>query len=518
LGQSEINRSPTPQSFGAPIKLKVPPTGAGASSPGRNGSSNNGRPRPGAPARSKLRIPALLAVMFLLIGGIWALVYLYFPHFSKATGTLGFANITEQPMDDQRILQSAQIARLGSDDVRTIAKSILIAQHTPPGFLDDAIHFEEAIGKAGGVHFNGPNLEVVCQTSAQNGSAQMTALLMALQQKDADMVDDQARAKAAADAAKFEVEKATIHLDDINNQIKVLQAAGDQRPDPTELAKEEAEATRLTKMADDAKAARVEVQLEWANLRQADTTKPLDPDTDSTLVQLRKQQTDLNEQLAQLKASATGDDANAELIKQLQTQVDTTRAQINQRMAVVQADQKLSPQQRETNRQKAVEDLSVKLSKLQSNEKNVAEAASTATATAHQTRQKLEESQMATARMDELPRQQAAAEADRKAKITQQEEKQKALASCVVPTGEPQVNVEPMPDQRPIVAGIGSGVVLLVFGVLIMQVTRSPAPIAAPLPVTPLPWPKPAPTDGADQTIEPSQNETSQQDEEAVSV
>jgi pSer/pThr/pTyr-binding forkhead associated (FHA) protein len=520
FGQSEINRSPTPQSFGAPIKLKVPPNVAGSSSAGRGAQSSNGRPRPGnAPRPSKLRVPLLLIGMFLLIGGAWAMVYLYLPHYSKVTGTLGFANIADQPMDDQRILQNAQIARLGSDDVRTIAKSILIAQHTPPGFLDDAIHFEEAMSKAGGVHFNGANLEVVCQTSAQYGGAQMTALLMALQQKDADMVDDQARAKAAAEAAKFEVEKATIHLDDINTQIKALQAAGDQRPDPAELAKQEAEASRLTKMSDDAKAARVEVQLNWANLRQADTSKPIDPDTDSTLLQLHKQLTDLNEQIAQLKASSTGADTNVELIKQLQSQVDATQLQIKQRSAVVQADQNLTPQQREVNRQKAVEDLSIKLSKLQSAEKNIAEAASTATATAHQTRQRLEESQLATARMDELPRQQAAAEADRKAKIALQEEKQKALASCVVPTGEPQVNVEPLPDQRPILAGIGSGVVLLVFGYMIMLAVRGPVAIAAPVPVTPLPWPNPAPVEGAENAAQPPQSDdASQQDEEAVTV
>ena len=110
----------------------------------------------------------------------------------------------------------------------------------------------------------------------------------------ADLVDAQARASMAADAAKSDVYKARINLEDIKSKIKLLQADGDQRPDPAEVAKEEANAARQAKIHEDAKAACIQVQLAWDNLRQMDTSKPIDPETDTQLVQLHKQLNDLD--------------------------------------------------------------------------------------------------------------------------------------------------------------------------------------------------------------------------------
>jgi hypothetical protein len=189
-------------------------------------------------------------------------------------------------------------------------------------------------------------------------------------------------------------------------------------------------------------------------------------------------------------------------------------------VAVVQADQKLSSQQREVNRQKAVEDLTIKLARLQSTEADAVAAANAAATTARQTRQKLESAQLALARMDELPRQQTAAETDLKARSDEQAEQQKQLDHCIVPSDDPQVNVEPTADQRPIIAGIGSGVFLLIFSYMIVLAARGPVKNAAPQAVSPLPWPKMPDAGEAPATPAAEQAPTTppQEDHEAVTI
>jgi hypothetical protein len=264
------------------------------------------------------------------------------------------------------------------------------------------------------------------------------------------------------------------------------------------------------------------------------------------LADLRKQLQDVNGQIAALKASAaaggeTGAVASAapdaaigattqpavtgdsELLKQLQDQAESLNTKINARLTAIQADQAISPEQRSVNRDKAVEDQSILVKSLQDKERAATETATAAVAKANDMRSRLEKSRDATTKIDDLMKQVAGADADIKAAADRQKEKDLAVSACISldGNGEPQVVSLPRPDQRPLVASIASGVIVVIFCFLIFSAHRAAhVPAAAPVPVQPL-----APSQNQDARAEGDsdapnsrQKNSTEQDEEPLPV
>lgn len=449
------------------------------------------------------RIPFLLLMMVLLLAATWAGAYLYLPLTTPVTGTQAFDKLNQQPMSDQLAFQTSQLARLHSDDVRMRAHDQLIAQHLPLGFLDNVRDFEAALhddrvnpatgGASNNVRWKEDGtLEISYAASdAAAGRAQIGALLTALNEKDADLIDSLNRARGEAADAQAAVVKLGLQIDDFKSRNATLHKIGeDERPDASLLLKLQTEARRQSILRDAAHAATVATAAAMQGLQTADITKSASPDTDPELVQLRQQLQKLNDQIGWVKASAAGEvegampsdgtshPADPDLIDQLQSQVDATSARIGQRVAAVQADMAVSPQRRAANRDKEVEDLSVQLTGLQQAETTATAAADHAAQQLQDANDQLARSRQATTKLNDLINQQQATEILLQQKSTEQAAKEAAVARCVTPAGKPTISSGQATDTRPVYAGITSGVILLIFCLMIVSATRTvPTPL-----------------------------------------
>jgi hypothetical protein len=102
---------------------------------------------------------------------------------------------------------------------------------------------------------------------------------------------------------------------------------------------------------------------------------------------------------------------------------------------------------------------------------------------------------------DDIIAQITAAWADLKSKQDDATEKHRLAGQSISPGGDPQISVQALADQRPIVAGGASAVILVVFSLMIVLASRS---AAIPIADRPAPHPQPHPNVGNDDADEPS--------------
>jgi hypothetical protein len=502
-----------PEVFGSrsgnPDDFNVPDINAPTEPAAPSGHPNHPGARPVAappgippahrPAARRWRIPLLLLLMIVLLAAAWAGAYLYLPLTTPVTGTQSFDKLKQQSVPDQRAFETSQLSRLHSEDVRMRAHDQLIAQHVPLGFLENARDFEAALhddrinpateGDRNNVQWKDDGTLEISYTApdANAGRAQVSALLTALNEKDADLTDNLNRARNEADAAQAEVVKLGMQIDDLKKHNADLHRIGeDDRPDASLLVQLQTEAKRQSILRDAAHAATTGTAAALQTLRTADLAKPADPDTDPELVQLRQQLQKLNDQIGWVKASAAGDadamppdgatrPADPQLLEQLQAQADAASAKIGQRFAAVQADVAISPQRRAANRDKAVEDLSVQLTGLRQTEAAAIAAADRAAQQLQDANDRMAHSRQATTKLNDLINQQTAAEQLLQQKSADQAAKESAVGRCVALAGKPVISSGQTTDPRPIYAGITSGVILLIFCLMIVSATRTPA-------------------------------------------
>ncbi len=137
------------------------------------------------PRKRRLAVPALVGVMIFLLGGVWAVAYLLIPQRSRVAGTLAFSNLGAQSPPVQQAFQAQQTVRLHSADVRTMARSLLIAQHIEPGWLDDPVQFDQTLDRDGSAVFKDEALNLNLNVPDQStGRAQVSALLTALKREE----------------------------------------------------------------------------------------------------------------------------------------------------------------------------------------------------------------------------------------------------------------------------------------------------------------------------------------------
>ena len=426
------------------------------------------QPQIHTPKPRRSRVPVLLTLMILLLAGTWAGVYYFISPASRITGTLAFSNLASQLISDQLIFQNMQNARLHSEEVRSMARSMLVSANQDPGFLDDAVQFEEATTKTGKVEFvdNGEKLQLTTRaTDAVLGKARVDALLQSLKQKDADLLDLAARARQADADAQAAVAQINTHLEDLQAQRTAAQARGENRPDPQEIASVTADSERLNKVWTLAKSDLADAQTELTDLQSLSTDKPPTADTDPQLTRLRHESGDLDQQISALQLIADAGHSTLDQDNQLtdlKTQSDDLAGSIKQRQAQILADQALTPQQREVNRQKAIEALSVKLTDLQKTESDAKSAANASAVRLAELNTRLAQARQAST--DDLITQISAARDDLKAKKEDAIEKDKRKDACVSLAGDPQVSVQALSDQRPSFAVTrNAGIFLFVF-------------------------------------------------------
>jgi pSer/pThr/pTyr-binding forkhead associated (FHA) protein len=455
-------------------------------------------PRP-QPARRSSRVPMLLMLMFLFAAAAAAAAYRFIPHYEEVTGTLAFSNLARQPEAVQKAFQFEQNKRLRSPEVRNEAKQFTETAGFNAGFLNDPTAFDQAMGKKldgkqDVVTWNGDTLEIsYLAPDGNTGRQQVVYLLTALAQRDADLRDVRARAQSDRDTAKADADSKAILYASLKGQIAKKRQEGEDRPDPVELTRLDAEATRLAKDRDTAHNARMSAEVLLEGLRRLDVSKPLDESSDPQLIDLRKQLQDVNGQIAALRSpsaldsNADANDAttqpaltavgNVELLKQLQDQANALNTKINQRVATIQADQAISPEQRGVNRDKAVEEQSIQLASLTEKEHTAADAASAAATKLADAKARKDKSDAATTVITDLLSQANTADIQRNAAVATETEKENALAQTIAldGAGDPRVTSQPKQDQRAIGAGVAAGLVILVFMFMILSAHRAHA-------------------------------------------
>jgi pSer/pThr/pTyr-binding forkhead associated (FHA) protein len=515
VGEPEPPGGPIPQ---PPEDLLAPDAGGAAARPRARGTrpammpagSRLSGPVPvDPPAIQKRHLPVsvLLGLMVLCLAAVWVAVYLVVPPRSKVTGTLSFANLDMQNEPARRAFMSQQLERLHGQDVRTVAKDLLVVQRVDPGFLDNSTRLDEKISADGAVHFEGNSLILSVAAFAQEeGRAQVNALLLALSKKDADLTDAQKRAQRHLDAAQQSVTEADAALKALREAHRAEQKRGDDRPDPSEIAALEAAANRSARLLAVAHAARVDAESTITDLRSASTTQPADPVADPELVRLHWQLNDLNGQIKDLAAKAPGnapaantangpadggagagaaaaDNATAApdvsasrdagFLQKLQDQVSSISHQISDRETALAEDQTFTPAQRERAHQKQLEDLGVQLADLKRTEALASTAAAESGTRLQQAYTRLDNARAATLHIDQLISEINVAQGQLKQKSDDAKAAQDELAGCVTVAAEPQVSSVELSDPRPVTAGVLSGVTLMVFCLMILSASRS---------------------------------------------
>ncbi len=275
---------------------------------------------------------------------------------------------------------------------------------------------------------------------------------------------------------------------------------GEDRPDPAEIANLEAQSVRLSTLLASARAARVDAEDSMSVLHSTNTTEAPSPQTDPKILQLRQRLSDLSQQMADRRSeddapiADTGEEASTRPVRpdadsqlqSLQAQADAVTTQINQRLAILEEQKNLSPEQREVQRQKAIEDLSIKITDLRKSESDAAAASQSAADNLRSAQIRLQNARSATDVIDQLIRASDDAQNDLKARSDEAADADRLVAACISVSGQPQVSVLPLPDQRPLYAGISSGVILLIFCGLIVSAAKT---AHAPAAVTPQPQP-----------------------------
>ena len=479
-------------------------------------------PAPSAakPKRRRWPVWGLLGLMFLSLGAVWAAVYALVPLNSRITGTLTFANLGEQSESAQAAFKSDQIARLHSNEVRTIARSILQNGNAPTGFTEDMISLGRALDRDGTAGFAGGTLSVVVRASDPiEGRAQVDALLTALAQRDADLGDTQHRAAQELSDANAAVATARDHLDALKGELPAVRARGEDRPDADELAALQASSDRAERLVTLARSTRLNAEAELDLLRMplpkptsptdaaagggtANASSPEDSPRDAQLIRLRWELQDLGRQVNDLKlsrpasagaAGAAPADASANPAAEPASSTDSPRGDAvndsllafldNQVQALSTA---LSDQATgvpgpagESVRLRQMEALSVRVHSLQQAEKTSQDNAQLALDKLRSLQGRLDSARQATVEIDQLIADIRTAETTLRDKSDAATAAQQQAGFTVAVAGDPSESVQLLSDRRPVYAGVLSGLVLCVFsGLTINALRHEPAPTA----------------------------------------
>jgi pSer/pThr/pTyr-binding forkhead associated (FHA) protein len=451
-----------------------------------------------------IKVPILLLLIFALPAGLWWVVNRYVPTTATVVGSMSFAGLSLQSTQAQDVFKTEQLQLLESDQVRQSAQTYLIVEGQETGFTDNPAVYAEAIGPTS-IGITGDTLQLTVNVpKAEAGRQQVLAVLRAMQTEDKRQGDKRGRAVLAADQARAAVQNSSKNIESIKDQRWAELGKAQEGPNQFAVEDQEKAAADARQLYDRAKSNRQANESLLADLRKQDTAKAVDPESSPDVIELRKQIRQYQNQLdAAAKRSAAGNPTGADdpLLDVVRQQLVTSNLQLDSKLETLKAAAAMSPAERDRQRNREVERLSIAETSFEKAEQTARDAAEAATAKAKTLRERLNQAQAAAVLADQLKQKQVAAEHEQ-LQLAETEKQKEAIAAETIGAGGPvAANVDPasITNPRPVIIYAGSSLMVLILVLMIIGELRQPHVVpgvrpAAAVPAAPrrmMPWPQP---------------------------
>jgi pSer/pThr/pTyr-binding forkhead associated (FHA) protein len=468
------------------------------------------------------RLPVWFALMLLIPAGTWFALHSFFHESITQAGRLTYTGVGLQSPADLHDFHAKQIQLACSEDVRLRALQYAIKQGKPADFLADAEKYREFVQDKDFTPIDNSTLEFQLSYpgTREQGEMLITAIMTGLADRDQELETARSDARAAADTARADFDATRSQLDQLRADYHKAAAAAENFPDPVSVAQAIASRDDLKQKLDSVVAARSNTEALLAKVKSEDPSKPIDPENDSQIVDLKTRLQPLLDQIQIAKTrggisttspSGAGTDVSVgattqpdadPLLSALQTQADALQKKIQDRrddLAVLAA---IPAAQRVVDQTRQIEDLTVKLTTQKAAEDDLKTQLNTASDLANKNKALKEAAQAADARRQELSVQINDTETQLKIKSDAWQAKESAYSNCI--TVAPAVGSMKNPSVRYIsITDLSTRFLLFIsvlswffLGLLIWGELRRPRLLAstpATTPVAPPPpaWPQP---------------------------
>jgi pSer/pThr/pTyr-binding forkhead associated (FHA) protein len=471
------------------------------------------------------RVPLWVSLMIITPAVAWMAVPHVVHEVSSFDGSLAFSGLKEQqqqPVDLHNFVETQKALLLGqrSEEIRQGAEAILLKDGHPAGFTADPAQFAQAVQTQDFV-FADDHVEFKLDwPDPVMARAQVDAVLLALAEKDQDLVAAKKQAQVAADDAKAKLDAINAELAKLRTDYDAQAEKASEKPDGMSVHQNQQDVTTLTDQYNSAHATRVASESVLADLKAQDPTRPIDPDSDKEIVDLKKRLDLLTEQIRLAKSkggvsvtSGTGvgtdvgvgattqpdSDASA-LLKVMQEQADMWSGKIQRRRDELAALAAIPADQRAVNLASAIENLSVKITGLQKTENDLKARLDVATAQAAKFQKNIADANLAEVNKNQLYSQIQQKDAEKQQAADNAAKLETAYDNSITVAGQSPARFLSVTNYRRTAVLVISILAWLLFGRLTLgellrpRVMTSRRPNAAPLanpPMRVIPWPEP---------------------------
>ena len=288
-------------------------------------------------------VPLLMLAMLLSMGIVMAAIWLLVSPKSRVVGSLTYVNLDWVPRtEDGSAFEALQRRLLDGEQTHNHARQILQQIHPQlsPGFLSaNAVPYLRVTStmKLSSTRIGGVAqtvMQVAALGSDQSGDRErMSALLQALIDANAPVLDDNRRSRDVAQRARAEVDDAQAKIEQLKTQIASLQRLIAQEPPAAAFAELTARKQQLQKTRFDAEDV---VERDRVALQRLQSGPPAEGDdaaatqpsiVDPQLDQMRREMAELDEQLAAAKSQQSAG------IAQARAQLEAAAKQFNDQLA-----------------------------------------------------------------------------------------------------------------------------------------------------------------------------------------
>lgn len=488
------------------------------------------------------RLTVFASLMLLIPALAWTTLHFAVSESTTYAGYLNFAGIGGQsPEELHEFINKQNYMLLHDDNVRIRAQQILENNHQPPGFTADPDQYAQFV-QTQNLNWDGNQLQLTLGwPNAVQGKAMADAVLRALTDEDQYLDQAKTQARRDADDARDKVDALNTTRARLNAEHKSLADKAADMPDPVSINDANQQVIQLSQELKDAVMQRTARETELAELKTQDPTKPIDPEQDKEIVDLKSRLQPLNEQIqiarrkegaaasearvagAAVPADATTQpDAGADpLLAALQQQAELLTSQIQRRREELAVESAIPPEQRKVNQESAIENLSVKISSLSKTEKDLRDGLKAATDKANQNQAKVEAARIAEASKEDVYRQIQDTDVQLQTASSTSLARETAYANCITVADTPHnpvVQYVSTTDLRKSLLLGASVLTWVVMALLILGELRRPrlmtsvrpaaAPRVAPPPMRVIPWPQPQQPLGLEDHVEPQPQAT----------
>ncbi|WP_428936789.1 FHA domain-containing protein [Fontivita pretiosa] len=247
------------------------------------------------------RIPILLGIMVLMLGGASWAVMSYLGVRSTIEGRLMFKNVAALTKPEREAFHARQRELLKDDFTRRNARTILTRRNAriAPGFLDEQIDYFKV---ADGAEFSESHPDVmvirVQGTKPADNVARVSAMLEALYSANEPFINEARIANRKLEDLTNTIEKNRARLDELNAEIEKLRMLGQSGPGAERIRQIEQELAEAESRWNDAVAAVKTAEAELARLQ----SMPVAPTTGSATATADEQALEHDEKLRAMQA------------------------------------------------------------------------------------------------------------------------------------------------------------------------------------------------------------------------